>query len=740
MPDVRMPDGTIIRNVPEGTTRAQLTARLVKARQQPAPKPRTKGTGFSPLDRFLSTGNELLVGGLEGLGNMGDFAKQPYNWGKRKGAYLTGLLTSGEQQAQANLNRTAQEQQAERAGFKQAVDWADRTFVSNPNPAARTAGRIGVSLAVPGPKAGLGKLATGLGRAAQGALQGSAVHDAGESGADPAMIGAAANVGLPPVLKWLGNTRPVQALGRGLATLGTPVVNALDDASEAVMSKVGVYPRPLPRLPQTSVPLPAIAVNAKPLAPLGRKAEARAARFKSLGVDEPTTGMVTRDPQAYTFEVNTAKQPGIGDDLARQMRDVEETLVARGQDMVRSAGGSKGAEETGLAVQKALDAKRGEMQTVTGKLYDQVRSTRGDDAMGAPSWLLQRLDRPDITDNPVFDSMREGVMRSLKRFGIMGDSGLARKGAVITVNQAEELRKAIGNLGSGIEPSVRYMRRELIDAIDDDVVEGLGDDAFKAARASAKARFGEFQKTFAGKIADEGVAPERLTRRVLSDTTSLADLRAMRQSLISGTPAQVTRGREAWRGLGAQGLDDLLSKSIDADGFLRGNTLSREFEKSAAKFRELLPPQDYKMLRRLAAATRDVKAFPSGHSVNTSNTAVTLANMFDKAAPAVKQGWRKMLGKYALTSGAHIAASATMGPVGNLAVEATRRGGAAVAEQRAGQAAVQELMNKVRLARNPEEAAAAMSALTDIAQSDPTVAGLLQKYGLGGAGAAAAGQ
>lgn len=38
MPDVRMPDGTVIRNVPEGTTRAQLMARVGKAKAAPKTK------------------------------------------------------------------------------------------------------------------------------------------------------------------------------------------------------------------------------------------------------------------------------------------------------------------------------------------------------------------------------------------------------------------------------------------------------------------------------------------------------------------------------------------------------------------------------------------------------------------------------------------------------------------------------------------------------------------------------
>src|SRR3546814_19292151 len=86
----------------------------------------------------------------------------------------------------------------------------------------------------------------------------------------------------------------------------------------------------------------------------------------------------------------------------------------------------------------------------------------------------------------------------------------------------------------------------MIDALDDDVVNTLGDDAFKAARQSAKARFDEFSKTFAGRIADEGIPPERLTQRLFG-ATSLKDLSSLKQSLTSGTPEQIERGQPAMK-------------------------------------------------------------------------------------------------------------------------------------------------------------------------------------------------
>ena len=77
MPDVRMPDGTIIRNVPEGTTRAQLQVRYSKA----APKADSRPTSFwqgvkqgvaTPLynmARLVETADDAVGGALKSVGN-----------------------------------------------------------------------------------------------------------------------------------------------------------------------------------------------------------------------------------------------------------------------------------------------------------------------------------------------------------------------------------------------------------------------------------------------------------------------------------------------------------------------------------------------------------------------------------------------------------------------------------------------------------------------------------------------
>lgn len=695
MPDVRMPDGTIIRNVPEGTTRAQLMARLSKAKGQ--------GGIMGTLNNIVSSGNELLLGGVEGAYNAASAITDPI-------ARAAISLVAGEEDARRTMAATNR-------GRRNVVSAAERTFVSQPNPVARNVGRIGASLAIPLPKvAQASRLARGGARALQGAVGGAAVREVDESAAAPAAIGAAANIVVPPILSRVAQTRPAQAVGRAIGRAAAPIIGMADDAAEAALPHVDDL------LGRQHVPLRGVEdVADDVLAPLGRQAQARAARFNALGVDNPTTGMVTRDPAAFSFEQNTARLQGFGDDLANQMREVEAKLVDKGRSLVRDLGGSKGPEATGKAVEEVLDTKRGEMQRVTSRLYEKVREARGDESVGALPKFREFIDDPRVTDNATFDSMRESIARRLKRIGDQP----------ITIGQAEELRKFIGGLGSGIDPSVRMMRREMIDALDDDVVSAVGDDAFKAARASAKARFDEFGKTFPGKLADEKLPPERLTSRILGDGVSLSDLRALKRSLHTGTPDQIARGQEAWRGLQAQAIDDLLGKAVDPDGNLIGSRLSSEFSKHSIKFRALLGPDDFKVLRRLASATRDVKAYPSGHSVNTSNTATTLANMFNNAPAHVREGWLRLMGKVGLRAGAHVAAAAAGGPAGNIAVESARAAGSAAVAGRAEQRAAEALMNKIRLAQNPEAAAAAIREAQAAAASNAAIAEILNSAGFG---------
>lgn len=721
---VKGPDGqSFIVNAPEGATQEQVMAYAQKMgpKAKAPEKPRNAGTGIPFFDRAVSSANEALIGGVEGLYNVGSAIGDPI-------VHTAARMLKGKEYADSLMSQT----QRSRGQISDAVS---RKVVSDPNPVARVAGRIGGSMLIPVPKIpGAGKIIAGANRAVQGAIGGVGSRDVDQGAGEAAAIGAGANVVLPPALAALARTKPAQAVGRGIGQLAAPVISKLDDASEAIFSRVapklGIPYKPLsPNAPMLPSP-------SNPLEPLGRKAMARAARFKSVGIDNPTTGMVTRNPQAFSFEQNIGKVQSVGDDLGAQIRNVETSLVKKGQELVRSQGASRaGPEATGKGVQDALDSKRTELQEVTSKLYTQVRETRGDEVVGTLGGLRDNLRHPDMVDNAVLDGMRTSVMRRMERLGLVDDVGSAVEGKVTTIGQAEELRKFIGGLGDGRDPLVRMARGRLIDALDDDVVAAVGDDAFKTARASARARFEEFGKSFAGKIADEGIAPERLTKRVLSETTSLKDLRSLRKSLQTGTPEQIERGQEAWKGLRGQALDDLFAASSDDEGKLLGGKLARDFYKQSAKFRELLDPADFKTLTRLVQASRDATVAPPMSSVNYSGTAVTGANMFQAMKPANRESWLKLLAK---NGAEHAAAFAMGGPPANIGLAVGKGVASAGAAATAQQRAAAELEKRVQLARSPEEFAAAIKALEDAARSNVAAREMLDRAGRAFGGAAVA--
>jgi len=703
MPDVRLADGTIVRNVPEGTTRSQLMARVGKA-QTPR---RNGGSGVGLIDQALSSVNEFLIGAPQGLYNAAATVTDPIM------KMVVGERAVGQ----------AQQQRAK------VVDATSRALVSRPSPVARTAGQIAgvmvppvASLRAP---AILGRAAPVVTRAIQGAIGGAATRGDDSSGLPEAGIGALTNVVLPPILARLATSKPAMAVGRAVRNAAAPVLNAgvqqMDNAADTVLSKIN----PLlgfDHAPTAHIPAPILspanaagaAVKPATVSDLGRGAAARAARFEALGVKQPTTGMVTRDPRAWHFERETAKQAGVGDELLGQFQNVEQDLIKAGSNMIKRQGGAVGSEATGLSVQKALDAKRSEMQQATSGLYKRVRDVRGEAPAGTLDKLRAQLDNPEMQDNPVFDQMREGINRRLQRFGMAGTSGMVRHGAVANITQAEELRKMIGQLGSNNEPAVKYMRGKLIDALDDDVVDAVGDDAFKAARASAKARFDEFSKTFAGRIADEGVPAERLTQRLFG-ATSLKDLRALKQSLGSGTAEQQARGAEAISHLRAQALDDLFGSVVSPDNKLNGTALFNKFQKAADKYRELLDPAEYKTLRRIAMAARDATAEVPFSAVNNSNTASAAANLFQRLPEPDKKGILSLLAK-------HGAAYAAAGPAGNI--------GMAVADEalkrRANNSAADALARQVQMARSPAAAAQGAADAHRAAETGRKLSDLLQ--------------
>lgn len=690
------PDGATYNvEAPEGATEAQVMARVRASAPKAAPKRR--GTGIGAVDNALSWANETLIGMGQGAFELGAAATYDNPLGR---AVFGDKLVD-----KANSQR------------RQVYDAARDATVANPMPGARMGGQVISTLPLAKLRvlqtvANAPKLLNAAKLAAQGAIGGVSVRDPEQGTGGMAALGAASNMVLSPVIsravamagpplakagRWLGGTTP-----------GRAITGAADDLYDTLA------PRMLPARYQPPAPLPSSPVAAPtplgtatgsagaqaaapdPVAALSRKAQARKATFDAAGVKSPTTGMVTRDPTVWQFEQNNAGIVGPeGNTLRGAMVKVNEDLNRAAERLVSAKGRSGDPEVVGRAVVDALDAKQAEMQAVTGRLYAQVREARGDVPAGDLGNFREAIESADMLDNPVFDQMRDGVLRRLNRFG-MYNNGLPRRGAVATVGQAEELRKFVGGLGDGKDPSVKMMRARLIEALDDDVVATVGDDAFRGARESAKARFQEFKNTFAGDVAGGRVAPERLPARILAKNTTLAQVRALKRSLTTGTDEQVSRGAKALEDLGAQALEDMFDDARIGDDMMSGARLSKAFGKAAPKLRELLSPAEFKQLQRIVTATRYATVPVDYSFVNNSRTTAALANLFGEAKPTNTSSIKTIL--------KHIGAFTAAGPAGNVGVAVAD----GIATKRAQSQAQAALQAQVARALSPQAAGMAV--------------------------------
>jgi len=613
---VQMPDGRVARvQVPEGTTPDQ--ARQIALRSVPKEKPRQKGTGIGWLDDTISVVNETALGAVQGLYNMGAVVTDPIV-----------AAVYGEEGLKADRKRR-----------QQTFENVSRNISTKKAPISRTIGQIAGTLPVLNGQvvAGAGRVAPLVNRAVQGALGGAAVRDSDANAAQPAVIGAAANMILPPVLSRIAASKPVQAVAQRVGGALQPAVNVADDLADDVRGfiqpKIGLgeYQAPV-RLPAPDDAMGGIADDIAGV--FGDDAVARAERFSRVGVQNPTTGMVTRDPRAWQYERSRAALTGHGDDMLAQIQSVEGDLANTGQ---RLAEGAPGREVAGERVQGALRAKRDEMQDVVRGLYQSARDEFGD--VGVPSLdsLWTRMADPSFRNNPTFGQMSSSTSNLLRDFGVIDDAG-ANTGKQLTLQQAEELRKFINRLGSSSDDTAIAGRKMLVDALDEDVLSGVGGTPYLQARDAARQRFAEFSRTYPGKMADSKVAPERVVANLQQAGTRNQDVRDLRQSLLTGTKSQRTRGYQALKDVRKQTIGDIVNPAISPDGGVNGGAIYRNVTGNRDRLETLLTPGQLRELEDYAVAARDATAQVPNSFVNNSGTAATIANLFGDITPQGNSG------------------------------------------------------------------------------------------------------
>lgn len=410
--------------------------------------------------------------------------------------------------------------------------------------------------------------------------------------------------------------------------------------------------------------------------------------------------MVTRNPNAWTFEQETAKRYGdVGAPLQEALLTADQQLNQRARELVGNQGGSIGREAVGQRVIDAAKARNEALNQEVGALYRQAREAAGDIRVTDLRNLRDLPNHPEWADNAVFDDMLAALNKRLARYAD-ADGGATG----LTVSQAEELRKFIGNLGpdSGQTFAIRNV---LKNALDTDILDNVGGQPFAEARAAATARFNEFNNTLSGRIANEGIPPEQVANRVMGPGVPLSDLRDLRTTL-SNAPG----GEEALRALPAQMVEDTLKPALGDEGGVKGAAVYENFLKNAPRLRAVLDPAAYKDVRRFALAARDARAAVPNSNVNYSNTASAYANIFAPATAPQRGPINEAVRQYAPRAvgggiGGLIGLAAGNPTVGAGAGYFATQAAQEVAERRSADAMARQMAEQVMAAQNPQTAA-----------------------------------
>lgn len=585
------------------------------------------------------------------------------------------LNAGGGLDAAANLGKRETEKQLNRTGYKGST-------------AGRVAGAVvgsAPTMAIPG----AGWIPTLLQGGASGALLSKDILDPKEAIPDALTGIATAGVvkggldyAVAPALRVAANTRPGRAF--------TSAIRA---------PKLSLPPKQKPtRMPS-----------------LSPDEAARMERFNRVGVKTPTTGMVSRDPTAWTRERNL-QQLEQGRPIKDAILSVQDDLYDAGRNI---AAGAPGAEATGRNIKTIVEGRNKRLGEDVSALYTQARDQFGDAPVGELDNLWSTMADPSWRNNPKFGSMNSSITGMLKDFGAIDDAGASIPGVSLNLSQANELRKFIGNLGEGNDPSVRAARKMLTDALDNDVLANIGDDAFKTARTAARDRFTEFESGLTSKMARDGMFDEALPRRITGQGVSHQQVRDLYGTLSQEGEA----GQQAIDQLRKQVFADLFDnpRVMMDDGTtttVNGKTLWNNFSSNRDRYREIFGDELFPQVEDYVIAARDATVQPAMSSVNTSGTAAMLMNnqprMGDVFAPPqlAEPGFAVRhapaiggaIGGFIGGATGGVVGSGTGGAMG----AAAGRGVQALAEKRAAAAMDAMTQRQIGMAVDPYAAAAAL--------------------------------
>lgn len=632
--DVRLPDGTIIQNVPDGTTKADLVAKLqgngmavpsewLQAAPQAQPVKeagQSLNRGLSDIPRQIGLTARYA---LEGPAQAAQIFTEPVAGLMRAAGIKTkplGEIASGF---------------ADTVGLPKPETSQERVVGDATRLLAGTGGMLGASRAVAQLPGMVGTV--GAGMAANPTAQLTGAVGAGTMGglsregggnemqqAGAALIGGVAG-GMVP-----GAANAAVNAGKRLFNQLTP--QQMDVQISNVLQRAGMDYSQVPERARQSLRTQmqdALRAGQE----LDPAAVRRLAEFQTIGAT-PTRGMVTQDPVRITQEMNLAKMGANSSDGGLQgLARVQNQNNARLIDVMNESGANRGDPfRAGQQTIGAIQGRDADMASRVTSLYQQARDTSGRSAQldGA---AFTRAANQALDEGLLGGSLPPDVANHMNR--------IARGEVPFDVNYAEQLKTRIAALQRATsDGSARMALGTVRRALDETPLMSaptvnpgnlpsvpgtvppspmqLGQEsinAFNQARDAARQRFGWQESARPIEAALNGAQPDKFVENFVI-RGSVADASAVARNAPTEEVKNAILAHLKEKSLG--GAADEVGKFSQS---AYNKALNQIGDRKLALF---FTPEEVNQLRTVGRVASYMQNQPVGSAVNNSNSGALL--------------------------------------------------------------------------------------------------------------------
>lgn len=333
-------------------------------------------------------------------------------------------------------------------------------------------------------------------------------------------------------------------------------------------------------------------------------------------------GQASRDPMQFSWEVNNSKLQGAGEPIATQIADQNRKLIQN----LNVLGAERAAQP--------FDASKKIIDTI--QAFDDKAKSAVDQAYRA---VRNNVGQPALMDREAFqqaakEALEKGQLTEFIPDSIKGQYNALATGQVpLTVNTMQvldrvwsaEQRAAKGSA----QAAIGELRKALNAAPVNDTLGQEAVEAYKIARQLAAQRFGMIEANPAYKAVVDEVEPDKFFQKYVvgANVSELAGLKnligpentaMLQDTLVGNLKRHALNGASDDNGVFSQSA---YNKQLQDP--VQGPRLQELFKDS---------PEKLSQLYRVGRVAENVVAFPKGHSVNTSNTTPTVANLMHDMA------------------------------------------------------------------------------------------------------------